>query len=1143
MAKKLTLYTILFLRTTNNMLKKYFPLFILAFVFSLVFLTNFSNQGFLTGWDNLETELNIGLNIKRAIFGVWQQYQGLGLLAGNAHAADLPRQILTLILSIVIPTNLIRQFYVFLMLFLGLIGSYFLLKTLFLKENDLQSKLIATLGSLFYLFNLSTIQTFYVPFEPFITSFGLLPFLILSTFLFIKNNTKKNFIFLIIVNLIAISQSQVPTVFLINALIISIVIISINLKEKNKFVLKNSISALLITAILNSFWLLPFLYFVLTNSGVAINAKINQMTTETVFAQNKAFGSLKDVMLLKGFWFNNVDPNLKGKFEYMLFNWRNYFSNPLINLIGYFFSATILLGLISSLKKINSVTLSFLALFTLGFTMLCVDTKPFSYIDSVLRQIPLINEVFRFPFTKFSILLSLSYSVFFALGVKFIYKILLKINKSSKVNIFFLFFLFTSLLFIFIFPIFTNNLFYYKNKVTIPKEYFQTFDYFKKQNPNTRIANFPQPTFWGWSYYKWGYGGSGFIWYGINQPILDRAFDVWSKYNENYYWEMSDALYSKDSDLLNKVINKYQINWIILDKNVIYPPSPVSLFNNELASMLENDPDIQKTKSFGNIDIYKVNLNNKVNNFVFSLDNLNSANSYNLGSKDQAYSDLGNYVSNSKNNNYFYPFRSIFSNKREEDKEFVIKNEDNYILLDNPVSETYKQSNFIIQSFAKEDIIAADFIKERNKNGTVTLSAVIKTPQINLINKSKNKKTILYLKTLKIPLLDIPANYKGKINININGVKDYKVNAESFPNIIGTSFLITKQDNIITVNIPNLTNTKTISPDMILGFLGNEESIIVEKIEKNSFLEIQIPKINDGYQSFEKRQTILTEDKFYNCNYFNQGENASSIVKVGANTMLRLESENSTSCISFYVPDLIHNQSYSLFIESVNEKGRPLHFWVENEDEKYSPIDTYLEKNTSFNKSSFVIPPQEEFGRAYSLHFDNISLNKDKTINYLGNIYMYLIPYNFISSLKFSLNTPIIQSKSVTPYVIHENEYKYVVTNPSPEIIVLSQAFDKGWMAYTINKSDIKIYEFIKENLPFIFGKEIKDHVLINNWENGWEIKPSEINHQKSIIVMIFLPQYLEFLGFILIIAVFITLASIKAKNKLKSAAKLDIIK
>jgi hypothetical protein len=62
---------------------------------------------------------------------------------------------------------------------------------------------------------------------------------------------------------------------------------------------------------------------------------------------------------------------------------------------------------------------------------------------------------------------------------------------------------------------------------------------------------------------------------------------------------------------------------------------------------------------------------------------------------------------------------------------------------------------------------------------------------------------------------------------------------------------------------------------------------------------------------------------------------------------------------------------------------------------------------------------------------------------------------------------------------------------------------------------------------PFLGGRELKNHVLINNWENGWILNSKLDNNSKIIIV--YLPQYLEFAGFM---AIFIAVALIlRLKN------------
>ena len=1102
------------MRTTIIYFRKFWPVLFILSILTVISILNFRANTYLIGWDNLQTELNIGLNIKRALFAVWEEYQGLGHIAGNAFAADLPRQLLQLLLSPIVPETFLRQFYVFLMLFTGAFGAYFLFKKLFFTGKDLRNTILPVVGSLFYVLNLSTIQTFYAPFEPFITHFGFLPWLILAAVLYIQSNSRKNLVILIIVNILALPQSEVPTVFFVYLLILSIIFLTIFLKEKTKLILTNFLKLIFIILILNSFWLLPFLYFVITSSSVPLNAKINQTATETVFLQNKAFGNLKDVVLLKGFWFNNVDPNLKGNFTYMFSPWKQYYSNPVMEFIGYLFFTVILLGLLSAIKSRKPFQIFFAIFFLFFFTMLAIDTPVLSLVSEIIRKIPLVSEVFRFPFTKFSIILSLSYSVLFVFGLNKLILFFSKFLKSEKLPLLILSFSFFVLAIISALPVFQGNLFYSKEKIQIPNEYSKLFNYFKTQNPNTRIANFPQYTFWGWSYYKWGYGGSGFIWYGIKQPILDRAFDVWATSDENYYWELSNALYSKNQQQFENVLKKYQINWLVLDKNVFDPSFSEDVFIHELNSLIDTIPSIKKAASFGSIDVYKVSSKDNPNNYIFTQKELPLVNTYKWNNNDKAYSELGNYVS-SPNPNYTYPFRSLFSNKLQSQLEFSAKEEDGFITLANNLPLSGKVTFDIPSYFKNEKIVAAKVIAEKNSENGFTVNLEIIPAEITIRKGPVVSK--LYSKRFTKTLATITQGYPGNIGININGVKTYSLMATTGITDNNYTFLSLTQDNLIVISNPtnNLSETQVITPANLESLLSNTNSISLN-IDRDSTVEVKIPKISGDYDSYERIPIKDTVLEVKNCDNFNKGPFSAQM----PNGMLELKSKNSIACISYYMPNLEHNLSYAMFINNTNIKGRALSSWLLNENEKFSPINTFLD-NENRQTASFVIPPQEEFGNAYTLHLENISLTNDETVNRVGKIAVFPIPYSFITGIKTVSEAtlkPSNQSLKISS-VSHPNPSYYQIENVTGKgTLILSQSYDKGWKAYEA-----------RGYFPFIFGKELKNHVLINNWENGWIIDSEQNN---SNLVIVYLPQYLQYAGDAALILLILTILLILIRAK-----------
>ena len=70
------------------------PIVAIFLLVATLFATNYKAGTWLTGWDNLHPEFDFGTNIRRSVFAVWQEYQGLGLLGGMGHAAALVRELI-----------------------------------------------------------------------------------------------------------------------------------------------------------------------------------------------------------------------------------------------------------------------------------------------------------------------------------------------------------------------------------------------------------------------------------------------------------------------------------------------------------------------------------------------------------------------------------------------------------------------------------------------------------------------------------------------------------------------------------------------------------------------------------------------------------------------------------------------------------------------------------------------------------------------------------------------------------------------------------------------------------------------------------------------------------------------------------------
>lgn len=553
-----------------NFIKINFWEIFLLLVVSILCASNFTPNTFLTGWDNLHPEFDILTNIKRSVFSTWQEYQGLGLLAGMAHASDLVRQLIILPFTFVLPINLIRYFWHFSMILLGSFGAF---KLSFYVTKNKYSSLIA---SLFYLLNFGSVQYFHFPFEPYSTFWGFFAWLVLSLLEYLNSRTKSNLIKLFIFNLLATPSFYVQTVLVVY--FISILLILLSLKKN----WRTSTRVLVLLFLINSFWLMPNIFFSLTKISVTQNATQNIIATDQFIEQNQYRGNLSSFLRLQNQYYD-----LKNQSRYLMETWWQHFSNPEVSYISIFFF--ILIPFSFFYKITYRKIFVFLLIFGL-FGFLC-STFPFSFINNLFRQIPILNQILRNSFTKLVVPTVLSLSILIGISLSYF-------KKLNLLLIPFLIYL--------SFPSFTGNYISPKMRRAIPPEYFQMMEYLKTQDTGSRIAELPQYNYWGWYNYNWGYVGSGFTWYGVDQPITSRTFDVWDNNLEEYYWQLHYAIIKHDSVLFTKILDKYNISYVFFDDNVNFPEAgnygKVKLENQKLVN---ETAELLLEKQFGNLKLYR----------------------------------------------------------------------------------------------------------------------------------------------------------------------------------------------------------------------------------------------------------------------------------------------------------------------------------------------------------------------------------------------------------------------------------------------------------------------------------------------------------------------------------------------------------
>jgi hypothetical protein len=180
-------------------------------------------------------------------------------------------------------------------------------------------------------------------------------------------------------------------------------------------------------------------------------------------------------------------------------------------------------------------------------------------------------------------------------------------------------------------------------------------------------------------------------------------------------------------------------------------------------------------------------------------------------------------------------------------------------------------------------------------------------------------------------------------------------------------------------------------------------------------------------------------------------------------------------------------------------------------------------------------------GLGYDMYIINDSIGQYQSFNDLEKIEVYKIPYDYLTTLKLIKNDFIASGSSSNKYqdlvVSHPNPAEYWVNiSDKPQVtsdkltLVLNQGFNEGWLAFRTDTENCKI-KTLCQMFPYIFGKRLTDHVLVNNWGNGWQLPVDSsklevrsennilrtMNYEPITIYILFWPQVLEFLGLALL--------------------------
>lgn len=1034
----------------HKLIRNRLLLFSLLFVVFAVVIYKINRvpNTYLVGWDNTMPEFNPLLNLQRAFHSIWQEYRGLGLYDGMAHAANVTYTFIVLLISTVVRQSDIRYIT---NTFLYVWGGFGMFTLLF---HITHKRTAAIVGSMFYLFNIGTIQQFYTPLEVFSYHFAFLPWITWGGLRYIEHPKKTALAIFFILSVLSTPQGFVPTVFIAGMSVFFTLGIFDILTHKN---IKRFLTLFFVFLAANAFWLLPYLYGAPTTSKIIKNARINQYSSETLYLRNKEYGSLYQVAILNGFMLHLTEYDSKLSQNVKLMDvWERHSQTLAYQAIYIVLLYLALIGIAASFK--NKKRAIFLLPLASAFFFLANTTPLIRELNTLLRAIsPLLGEAFRIPFTKWITVYVFSLALFLGFGFEYIQHALFKKKVSTIVG-----FLLICMGILYLgFPVFTGQLYSPLVKRSIPPEYLQTMSYFKTIEKNKRIALLPAHTFWSWQYRTWGHVGSGFLWYGIPQPTMDRAFDPWSDLNEQFYNELSTAINTNNHLLFTSVLNKYNIDYLLLDQYLVNTLSSKPINYESLLLFLNSDQNIEREQVFGKIIIYK-NKTTTHNNFLYSLSSYVCTTQQRQVKyyTDEVYSISDGYVDCDEKNNWIkYPFSNLFSEVGVSDVKIFANNETIFLEANLQNKKRYDSIQLTIPPFTQSYLMP--FTVQLNER---VLSFVPLLPRM-FINGNEID--------ISLPRLEF--------NITISNPDRFEIIEKSSLFQPGDIvYLERNYPNTIAVSNGVQNEYMTIEPYRFN--LPPSQQLITLPI--NSTMRIWVPKIESPYATTKTWappiQITDTENEFF---------------------------ENS------YMP---HQEGYIAEIESTFLEGLPINIYADNGNKKKPQTEM---KGSKENDVQFmIIPPSEEPASGYTFHFENMSIGSQISKTLLKRFSVFPVPYEFIKAIQIGSSR---LAEGHTEERVYSNLFHVYESADvrNTKIIVLSQAFDPGWKAYAFENAGNDL-SWIETHLPFFFGKEIKEHVVVNNWANGWNLTNLNLkeNTPNTHIVIVFWPQYLEYIGFFVLL-------------------------
>ena len=1067
------------------------PVSLLVSILVIFIISQFPSTTNLIGWDAVSPELNYSANFSRALNSSWQENYGLGALIGHGVGTTFIHTGVVYLIDLFAPSHAVRAIFHFLSFSVGAVGMYFLsYHILSSLKNDVSKQLltfISLLAALFYTFNLGTTQLFYLPLEAFSVHFAGLPWALLLLLRYIHSPSKKNLFILFIVNIFFSMQGFIPSLFVAYLFSIGVYTTTFFLLNKNKK--KNGthiLFALFIILLANSYWLTSFTFYTLFRNQNFLEAYNNLSSTEQFIQQSMKYGDVLNVGLLKSFYLDTSVADTQ-----VFQSWNQFFQNSAILFFYFLFFLVSLLGLIvSTFKRYRKIMLPLSSVYLFFFLGLTTATPPFSFASKLLQLLPLYKQAFRTTFTKLGTGMALSYSIFLGLGLLFLF------SKKSKFSHAFLWFLLAISTTVLVLPHFIFPAFYENESIRIPQAYRDVTNEFN-QKGYAHIAMLPADCSEGWYNYNWNYVGSGFLWYGVKQPIIERFSDVWSANNEQYFWELSSALHANNTEQLSNIFMKYDIKWLLIDENLEH----CSNFNgfsqqkllidrltssNQFQLIFETDKGVEKP--------IRILENTQHSNYNFisssSVTKVSTTRTWML--EDTLFASKKSYVSNPTEilSDEYFVFPSIFSQRGNAVSSSQIENTNATLTFISPEkTNTDRQINLVV-SYAEDPIPFSTTIEQLND--LYSLQMNLDFPLVVIGSQEFDVDTTINLGELSIDeTTDIALFLNGHALQNNFGSIDPRINS--------------------TLEIKNregklLFSWESQKSKQFTETIPNQKKYLIS--ENNVPISIQVTK-NDRNHKASAVEGLAQKIPFI-CNSENNSQEIPTYQVAKDPQYLRLISDATKTCINGQLSFLSSNSGYIIEIGSRNAGGSQPKFNLTNPD-GLQLLNIEIANSDTFDTNYYFLNDTSELTAPYSYTIENPSILSETT-NDFSSLNFWQVPINMLASMHLKGNEESIDNSVtiISNKRISETLYQLEYISEEPGYLHFYQAFDPAWIAISVKTF-----------------KRIPEHYQLNGWANTWKV-----TEKKDTVLLFYWPQLLVLAGYLLFSSTLIAFAIYLKKEK-----------